>query len=132
MTALRFGIAASCPDVPSYVRWAGLAEACGYDLLGYGDSPCLIPELYVGLTAMAAATDRALICPTVTNPLTRHPAVAASAFAALQQLSKGRARYCVGTGDSAALTIGERPASVSGLRAYAAAFTALTHARQAS
>ncbi len=128
MTGLRLGIAASCPDIPSYVRWARLAEASGYDLLGYGDSPCLIPELYVGLAAMAAATERPLICPTVTNPLTRHPAVAASA---LQQLSGGRARYCVGTGDSAALTIGERPAPVSELAAYATAFKALTHGEEA-
>ncbi len=132
MTALRFGIAASCPDLPSYVRWAGLAEASGYDLLGYGDSPCLVPELYVGLTAMATATERALICPTVTNPLTRHPAVAASAFAALQQLSQGRARFCLGTGDSAALTIGERPASVGAITAYADAFRALTCGEEAT
>ena len=132
MTDLRLGIAASCPDIPSYVRWAQLAEASGYDLLGYGDSPCLIPELYVGLAAMAAATARPLICPTVTNPLTRHPAVAASAFGALQQLSGGRARYCVGTGDSAALTIGERPATVSELAAHATAFKALTPREEAS
>jgi len=129
---LRLGIAASCPDVPSYVRWARLAESCGYDLLGYGDSPCLIPELYVGLTAMAAATEHALLCPTVTNPLTRHPAVAASAFAALQQLSGGRARFCLGTGDSAALTIGERPSSVADLAAYARAFKTLTDGGEAT
>jgi len=132
MNALRLGIAASCPDVPSYVRWAALAEACGYDLLGYGDSPCLLPELYIGLTAMAAATERALICPTVTNPRTRHPAVAASAFAALQQLSHGRARFCLGTGDSAVLTIGQRPSSVADLTAYATAFKALTGGEEAS
>jgi 5,10-methylenetetrahydromethanopterin reductase len=132
MTRLRWGIAASCPDMASYVRWARLAESCGYDLLGYGDSPCLLPELYVALTAIAGATERTLICPTVTNPLTRHPAVAASAFAALQQVSGGRARFCLGTGDSAALTIGERPASVAELAAYARAFTALTRGDEGS
>ena len=132
MTALRWGIAASCPDMASYVRWARLAESCGYDLLGYGDSPCLLPELYVALTAIAGATERPLVCPTVTNPLTRHPAVAASAFAALQQVSGGRARFCIGTGDSAALTIGERPASVDELAAYARAFKALTNGDEAA
>lgn len=132
MTGLRIGIAASCPDLPSYVRWARLAESCGYDLLGFGDSPCLIPELYVGLTALASATERALICPTVTNPLTRHPVVAASAFGALAQLSGGRARFCLGSGDSAALSIGERPAPVVDLADYARAFQALVGEHRAT
>lgn len=132
MTGLRIGIAASCPDLPSYVRWARLAESCGYDLLGYGDSPCLIPELYVGLTAMASATERALICPTVTNPLTRHPVVAASAFGALAQLTGGRARFCLGSGDSAVLSIGDRPAPVADLAHYATTFKALVGGHEAT
>jgi 5,10-methylenetetrahydromethanopterin reductase len=129
---LGFGIAAGLPDVGSYQAWAKVAEACDYDVVGYGDSPCLIPELAVTLAAMAAVTDRVVLCPTVSNPITRHPSVAASAFAALQQLSGGRMWFGMGTGDSAALSIGERPATLADLAEYATAFRALTSGQSAS
>lgn len=122
---VRIGIATGMPDVNRYLEWARCAESYGYDLLGYGDTQCLLPELHVALTAAATGTDRVLLCPTVTNPITRHPAVAASAFGALQQLAGGRARYCVGTGDSAAWLIGRRPASVDGIAEHCRAFAAL-------
>jgi 5,10-methylenetetrahydromethanopterin reductase len=126
MGALQFGVAAGCPDLATYVEWARVAEAAGFDLLGYGDSQCLIPELSVALAALAGATSRPLLCPTVSNPVTRHPTVAASAFAALQELSDGRTRFCLGSGDSAALSIGARPASLAELEAYATAVRGLT------
>jgi 5,10-methylenetetrahydromethanopterin reductase len=125
VTQLEFGIAAGLPSVGAYQEWAMVAEACGYDLLGYGDSQCLIPEMCVTMAAMATVTDRVLLCPTVSNPLTRHPSVMASAFAALQQLSNGRTRLGLGSGDSAALSIGERPASLRALEEYARAVAAL-------
>jgi 5,10-methylenetetrahydromethanopterin reductase len=125
VTPVRIGIATGMADVRRYVEWAGLAESCGYDLLGYGDTQCLLPELHVALAAAAGVTNRALLCPTVTNPITRHPAVVASAFGALQQLAGGRVRYCVGTGDSAAWLVGERPASVAMIAEHCRAFIAL-------
>jgi 5,10-methylenetetrahydromethanopterin reductase len=132
MNPVRIGVATGFPDVRRYIEWAQLAESYGYDLLGYGDTQCLLPELHVALAATAGVTDRALLCPTVTNPLTRHPAVVASAFGALQQLAGGRVRYCVGTGDSAAWLIGERPASVDRIAEHCRAFAALIDGRSAS
>ena len=129
---LEFGIAAGLPNVDAYLDWAKLAEASGYDLLGYGDSQCLLPELCVALAAMATVTDRVVLCPTVSNPITRHPSVTASAFATLQQLSRGRTRFAMGSGDSAALSIGERPATVAALAQYAAAFNALVRGQEAT
>jgi alkanesulfonate monooxygenase SsuD/methylene tetrahydromethanopterin reductase-like flavin-dependent oxidoreductase (luciferase family) len=129
---LRFGIAAACPDIASYVEWARLAESSGYDLLGYGDSQCLIPEMSVALAAMATVTTRARLCPTVSNPITRHPSVMFSAFGALQQLSAGRTCFCIGTGDSAALSIGARPATLAALAEYAAAFRSLSNGEEAT
>lgn len=128
---VRFGVAAACPDLATYVEWAHAAESAGFDLLGYGDSQCLIPEMTVALAAMAAATTGPLLCPTVSNPITRHPTVTASAFAALQELSGGRTRFCLGSGDSAALSIGERPAGLAELEAYACAVRDLTAGRTA-
>ncbi len=131
-TRPKFGIAAGLPDVDAYRRWASLAEGCGYDLVGFGDSQCLIPELCVSLAAMAAVTERVILCPTVSNPITRHPSVMAGAFATLQQLCGGRARCGLGTGDSAAWSIGERPATLSQLTEYAEAFKALTAGEEAT
>jgi 5,10-methylenetetrahydromethanopterin reductase len=125
MSRVRIGIVTGMADVNQYVKWAQLAESSGYDLIGYGDTQCLLPELHVALAAAAGATNRTLLCPTVTNPITRHPAVVASAFGALQQLAGGRVRYCVGTGDSAAWLIGERPASVDKIAEHCRAFAAL-------
>jgi 5,10-methylenetetrahydromethanopterin reductase len=131
VSGVRIGIATGMPDVRRYLDWARLAESCGYDLLGYGDTQCLLPELHVALAATAGVTDRSLLCSTVTNPLTRHPAVVASAFGALQQLAGGRVRYCVGTGDSAAWLIGERPATVTRIAEHCRAFAALMDGRSA-
>ena len=126
VTRVRLGISAGLPDLRDSVRWARGAETLGFDLIGYGDSPCLLPELHVALGAIASVTERAVVCSTVTNPVTRHPSVSASAFGAAQQLAQGRIRYCVGTGDSATQLVGEAPASLSELEAHARAFRALT------
>ena len=50
-------------------------------LVGIADSQSVFRELYAVTALCAQATRRVLIGPTVTNPLTRHPAVAASAIA---------------------------------------------------
>jgi 5,10-methylenetetrahydromethanopterin reductase len=66
----------------------------------------------------AAATSRLRLGPLVTNPVTRHPAVTAGAMASLQLVSNGRAFLGIGTGDSALLNIGERPATVAAFATY--------------
>lgn len=131
-SAIKFGVAAGCPSLASYVEWAQAAEQVGFDLLGYGDSQCLLPEMSVAMAAIGAATKQPIICPTVSNPLTRHPTVAASTFAALQQLTGGRAVFCLGSGDSAALSIGHRPASLAELEAYGVAVQTLTKGETAT
>jgi len=128
---IRVGISAGMHDVRQTMQWAELAESCGFDLLGYGDTQCLLPELDVALAAMATVTERVLLCSTVTNPVTRHTAVAASAFATLQQLSGGRIRYCVGSGDSAVGLVGAAAAGLGGLEAHSRAFRALVSGEEA-
>ena len=128
---IRFGITAGMADARRYLDWGELAERSGFDLLGCGDSQCLVPELHVTLGALAVRTSRALLCSTVTNPVTRHPAVVASAFATVQQLAGGRARYCVGTGDSATAMVGEHPARMAEFAECCRAFRALTNGDEA-
>ena len=73
---------------------------------------------YLSLSVVANATSKVRIGPTVTNVLTRHPAVAASAIATLNELSEGRAFFGIGSGDSAILNLGLRPANMIDMREY--------------
>ena len=116
-----------CKSMGEYLEWIEVAESCGYDLAGYGDTQNLLPDAYVALAAMAMRTSRIKLCTTVSNPVTRHPSVAASGFAALQQLSGGRAIFGIGTGDSAVKNMGGRAATVDQIAAYCRAFRDLVH-----
>src|ERR1700750_1656295 len=76
-------------------------EAWGYDGLLVADSQNLNADVWVEVALAAAATERIHVGPGVTNPVTRHPAVTASAAATLQVASAGRAVLGLGRGDSA-------------------------------
>jgi 5,10-methylenetetrahydromethanopterin reductase len=92
-----------------------LAEAAGLGGIWVGDSPVLWRELYVLLGAAAERTGRIRLGPGVTNPISRHPAVTASALMTLQELSGGRAVLGLGLGASAVRTVGARPARLAEL-----------------
>src|SRR5579883_3493738 len=115
---MRFGIIALPHSVQEAVEDAKLAESAGFHWLGMADSQSVYRELYTSAALCAAATSRIRIGPTVTNPVTRHPAVTASGIATLDEISAGRAFCGIGTGDSAVLNLGERPVSLARLRAY--------------
>jgi 5,10-methylenetetrahydromethanopterin reductase len=111
----RFGIIL-LPE--SFVGFADLCrevEANGFDLLGVPDSQSVFREMYVGLTLAALNTSRVLLGPLVTNPLTRHLVVTASAISSVDEVSGERAMLGIGSGDSAIYTIGAPPATVAGL-----------------
>lgn len=88
------------------------AEQCGYAGMLVADSQNLNADVWIELALAAAATERLRLGPGVTNPVTRHPAVSASAAATLQEESGGRAVLGLGRGDSALLQIGRRPLPV--------------------
>lgn len=100
------------------------AEAAGWDGIMVVDSQNLSGDSYVALTAMALATSHIGIGTGVTNPVTRHPAVTASAIAAVQRLSDGRACLGIGRGDSALAHLGKAPATVKALDGYLTAVQA--------
>ncbi len=129
-TPVRLGIAGLLRSVEGQVELARAAERAGFDLVGIGDTQSLVPEAFVTLGAMAAATERILLATTVANPVTRHVAVSAAAMAALQSASGGRARYGVGTGDSAVATLGLPWAGLSGLERHGRAFRALVRGEE--
>ncbi len=61
------------------------------------------------MTLAARATSRLKLGPGVTNPLTRHAAVTASAISSIQEASDGRAMLGIGRGDSSLFNIGHKP-----------------------
>jgi 5,10-methylenetetrahydromethanopterin reductase len=94
------------------------AEEDGWDGLAVADSQNLTGDPYLALAMAAAVTSRIKLGPGVTNSLTRHPAVTATAIATLQEESGGRAVLGIGRGDSALAHIGLAPASVKSFTHY--------------
>jgi len=99
------GILASQP-LPVIVRQVQLAESLGFETAWITDTHLVCRELWVTLTACAAATSRIRLGPGITVPHTRHISVTASAIATLHELAPGRLVLGVGTGGSASETMG--------------------------
>ncbi|HET9885552.1 MAG TPA: LLM class flavin-dependent oxidoreductase, partial [Candidatus Binatia bacterium] len=70
-------------------------------------------EAYVNMAAIALSTARVKLGTGVTNPLTRHPSVVASAYATLEEYAPGRTIVGIGLGDSSVETMGMKPAKLS-------------------
>lgn len=117
-SSARIGVSLVCDDIRDLAELARAAESAGMAVVGVSDSPCLYPETYVQATIVATETERILFGPRVTNPVTRHPSVVASAMVAVDRLSGGRAIFGIGVGDSAVHSIGSRSATLAELREY--------------
>jgi 5,10-methylenetetrahydromethanopterin reductase len=87
-------------------------EADGWDGLVFTDSQNLRPDVYAVMATAVAATTTLKVATGVANPVTRHAAGAASAMAAIQAESAGRAVFGIGRGDSALAYIGAAPCSL--------------------
>jgi 5,10-methylenetetrahydromethanopterin reductase len=99
------GILGSQP-VPLIVKQAQLAESLGYDTVWITDTHLVCRELWVTLTACALGTTRIRLGPGIAVPHSRHVSVTASAIASLEEVAPGRVVIGVGTGGSAAQTMG--------------------------
>src|SRR5919197_938099 len=111
---MRFGVTV-LPDPPwqRLVELIGLAEEHGFDSGWTYDSPIRLQEPYPLITLLARETSRMRIGMCVTNPVTREPAVTASAHATLQDISGGRIVMGMGRGDSAVRTMGHKPTRIA-------------------
>lgn len=106
-----------------------LAESLGFDTAWITDTHLVCRELWVTLTACALATSRIRLGPGITVPHTRHISVTASAAATLDELIPGRVVVGVGTGGSAAQTMGltlAQTARIATLEAMATSIQRLT------
>lgn len=100
------------PTPGSAASTAHALEDAGWDGVFFPDTQCLSGDVYSALALAASATSRIMLGPGVTNPVTRHPSVTASAIATIQVESAGRAVLGLGRGDSSLAYIGREPAPV--------------------
>jgi 5,10-methylenetetrahydromethanopterin reductase len=125
MSQPRFGFSIAPGEPLGVGREVAEAEALGYDRVGVWDSPALFRDPWVTLASVARDTSRIRLGTWVTNPLTRHPVVTASAAAALDDLAPGRAYIGIGSGDTGVSHLGGVPAPLARLREYVVALRRL-------
>jgi 5,10-methylenetetrahydromethanopterin reductase len=95
-----------------------MVESAGWDGIYLADTQNLAADVHVSLGIMATATERLRLVTGVTNPVTRHPAVTATAIATVHAASGGRAVLGIGRGDSSLGYLGKKPASVAAFETY--------------
>jgi 5,10-methylenetetrahydromethanopterin reductase len=95
-----------------------MVEGLGFDSLVFADTQNITPEVWGQLMLAARDTERIELGTGVTNPGTRDAAVTASAAAALQLESQGRAICGIGRGDSSLAKIGRGPVSLQEFETY--------------
>ena len=120
---------------PPLTKVSDVAIACervGLHAIGLADSPLVAPELYLSCGVSLLATSRLNAFTAVTNPVTRHPSVTASAALSLSELAPQRVAIGLATGDSALWGVGLRPAKVAFLREYIVALKALMCGEEAT
>ena len=113
-------------------KWYEACDKAGLAVVGTPDSPALLRELYVSTTVAAMATSRIQIMTMVTNPVTRHPSITASAAMSLDELAPGRIAIGIATGDSALWATKQKAATVADLREYILAVKALLRGEPAT
>jgi 5,10-methylenetetrahydromethanopterin reductase len=94
------------------------AESEGWTGVTLGDSQNMSGDPYVALGTAIASSTTIRMSTGVTNPLTRHPVVTASAIMSGAIESGGRVELGVGRGDSALAHIGLPPVSVETLQEF--------------
>jgi len=122
---MKQGLVLTPPDPATLARWSSLAEETGFDAIWVTDSQSLYREVFASVGVCLSSTRQIPCGPCVINPITRHPAVAASAIATLSEMHGERAVLGLGSGDSAVLNLGMKPVRVARVRAYLIALRSL-------
>ena len=123
--AISFGISFA-PNHPCDVsEWCRVSEEAGFERIGMVHSQAIYRELYISCVAGAQATRSIQLGPRVTNALTRHPTVTASALLTLNEMAPGRVFAGLGTGDSAVFNVGLKPVKLAALGEFTGCLRAL-------
>jgi 5,10-methylenetetrahydromethanopterin reductase len=102
--------------IPEIVAFTRRCEEAGFDGVGYLDSQMINRDVFVTMAAAASATERIKLITAVTNPVTRHVSVLASAAASIDDLAPGRVEVWLGRGFSSVNLAGLREARTRELR----------------
>jgi 5,10-methylenetetrahydromethanopterin reductase len=114
---LRIGIRVPpCVPAPELARFAQEVESAGFDEIWLPDSQLLWRDVFVAATAVAAGTSRITVGTAVTNLVTRHPAVVASAARTVAEIAHSRFQLGVGVGNSSVAPVGLLPSTRAELR----------------
>ena len=113
-------------------EFAVKAEEAGLDGVGVHDHQGSGHDVFVRLAQIANWTSRVVVFPSVTNPVTRHPAVLVANANSLAELHPGRVRIMLGSGDLATSAIGRKAATVAAMRNATLAMRALLHGESAT
>ena len=111
--------------MPELIQLIQDVEAAGFDGAGILDSQLLCRDTFVTMALASAHTSGLTLFPAVTNPLTRHASVLASAIQTVEEIAPGRIKGVVGTGYTSAHTIGRKPATLAEMRVCIATLRAL-------
>ena len=104
---LRFGLRLPACERADHVDEAvGYAEAAGFHSVWVPDSQLIWRDTFASLSLAATSTSRITLATGVTNLVTRHVSVVASAVRTVQELAPGRFVLGLGAGRSAAEMIG--------------------------
>jgi 5,10-methylenetetrahydromethanopterin reductase len=113
---MRFGFF-FWPYTPEYTaRMARRGEELGFDLVGIADTPGNALDPWVAMTLAAGATSRVALATCVTNLVTRHPSITASAAASVDAAAGGRTILGIGAGHSGVANVGGAPSRPADLR----------------
>jgi 5,10-methylenetetrahydromethanopterin reductase len=118
MMRFAFGQGFLPTELDDYKAVACAADEAGFAMVMTGDTPALKGDNYVGLTIAALETKRVRVGSYISNPVTRHPAVAAAGIASVNEISGGRAFLGLSTGDSGVYNLGLKPATQAQLEEY--------------
>lgn len=114
MSSLQYGVGLFPTEpIPRIVQLGKQAEESGFTHVWVGDSHLIWREAFVNMAAVALNTSRVVIGTGVTNPVTRHPSVLASAYATLDEMAPGRFAVGIGLGDSSLETMGRKQARLA-------------------
>ena len=113
---MRFGFF-FWPYTPEYtIRMARLGEELGFDMIGIADTPGNAMDPWVAMTLAAATTSHVRLATCVTNLVTRHPSITASAAASVDVAAHGRTVLGIGAGHSGVANVGGAPMGAEALR----------------
>ncbi|NQW22172.1 MAG: LLM class flavin-dependent oxidoreductase [SAR202 cluster bacterium] len=105
-----------CKPVPEVTAFVKECEDAGFDGVGMLDSQLLERDVFVSMAHALLNTSTIQVSSAVTNPVTRHPSVLASAAQTVSEIAPGRANIWIGRGYSSANTVGIPPATVRQMR----------------